>query len=43
MLLTEEVVRVFLMRTWKRNFYFDQLGLVPSFNFAVDRREVVIN
>lgn len=41
--LTQEAVKVFLMGTLKSKLDFDQLGLVQSFNFAVDRREAIIN
>lgn len=41
--LSEEALRVFLMGTLKSKLDFDQLGLVQSFNFAFDRREVIIN
>lgn len=37
--LTEEAVKVLLMRAIRSKLDFDQLGLLHSFNFAVDSQE----
>ena len=37
--LTEEAVKVFLMGAVRSKLDFDQLGLLQSFDFAVDSQE----